>query len=87
MRAVQGALILASTIQIVLGYSQLWGMFSRFFSPLGMTPVIGLVGLGLFERGFPAVISISISNLLTTSRNADRNQNSYFNLLKPLEMF
>lgn len=27
----------------------------RFFSPLGMAPVVGLVGLGLFERGFPAV--------------------------------
>lgn len=67
MRAVQGALILASTIQIVLGYSQLWGMFSRFFSPLGMTPVIGLVGLGLFERGFPAVgncVEIGIPMLL-----------------------
>jgi hypothetical protein len=27
----------------------------RFFSPLGMAPVVGLVGLGLFQRGFPAV--------------------------------
>lgn len=29
--------------------------FSRFFSPLGMAPVVGLVGLGLIQRGFPAV--------------------------------
>ncbi|KAJ4975456.1 hypothetical protein NE237_000562 [Protea cynaroides] len=55
MRAIQGALIVASSIQIILGYSQVWGLFSRFFSPLGMAPVVGLVGLGLFERGFPAV--------------------------------
>ncbi|KAL1560843.1 N-terminal acetyltransferase [Salvia divinorum] len=53
MKAIQGALIVASTIQIIIGYSQLWGLFSRFFSPLGMAPVIGLVGLGLFQRGFP----------------------------------
>ncbi|XP_008803524.2 nucleobase-ascorbate transporter 1-like [Phoenix dactylifera] len=67
MRAIQGALILASTLQIILGYSQLWGLFSRFFSPLGMAPVIGLVGLGLFERGFPAVgncVEIGIPMLL-----------------------
>ncbi|CAI9090241.1 OLC1v1024971C1 [Oldenlandia corymbosa var. corymbosa] len=55
MRAIQGALIVAASIQIVLGYSQVWGLFSRFFSPLGMAPVVGLVGLGLFQRGFPVL--------------------------------
>ncbi|GAA0186243.1 transporter [Lithospermum erythrorhizon] len=55
MRAIQGALIVASSIEIILGYSQVWGLFSRFFSPLGMAPVVGLVGLGLFQRGFPAL--------------------------------
>lgn len=83
MRAVQGALIVASSIQIILGYSQLWAICSRcnfhlnrslfqyyilfidettltvhyrFFSPLGMVPVISLVGFGLFDRGFPVVL-------------------------------
>ncbi|KAK9153060.1 hypothetical protein Sjap_000540 [Stephania japonica] len=28
---------------------------SRFFSPLGMVPVIALVGFGLFDRAFPVV--------------------------------
>ncbi|KAK6141185.1 hypothetical protein DH2020_025068 [Rehmannia glutinosa] len=28
---------------------------TSFFSPLGMAPVVGLVGLGLFQRGFPAL--------------------------------
>ncbi|WOK95653.1 hypothetical protein Cni_G04360 [Canna indica] len=55
MRAIQGALIVSSSIQIILGYSQLWGIFSRFFSPLGMVPVVALVGFGLFDRGFPVV--------------------------------
>ncbi|MQM16058.1 hypothetical protein Taro_049011, partial [Colocasia esculenta] len=69
MRAIQGALIVASSLQIILGYSQIWGIFSRFFSPLSMAPVIGLVGLGLFERGFPAVgncVEIGIPMLLLT---------------------
>ncbi|KAJ3695738.1 hypothetical protein LUZ60_001115 [Juncus effusus] len=55
MRAIQGALIVSSSIQIILGYSQLWGICSRFFSPLGMVPVVSLVGFGLFDRGFPVV--------------------------------
>ncbi|VFQ97095.1 unnamed protein product [Cuscuta campestris] len=55
MRATQGAIIVASSLQIVLGYSQLWAVFSRFFSPLGMVPVVALVGFGLFDKGFPVV--------------------------------
>ncbi|MQL98011.1 hypothetical protein Taro_030711, partial [Colocasia esculenta] len=55
MRAIQGALIVAASIQIIIGYSQLWGICSRFFSPLGMVPVVALVGFGLFDRGFPVV--------------------------------
>ncbi|GFY88942.1 Xanthine/uracil permease family protein [Actinidia rufa] len=55
MRAIQGALIAASSVQIVLGYSHLWAIFSRFFSPLGMVPVVSLLGFGLFDRGFPLV--------------------------------
>lgn len=55
MRAIQGALIVASSVQIILGYSQLWAICSRFFSPLGMVPVISLVGFGLLDRGFPVV--------------------------------
>ncbi|XP_052115533.1 uncharacterized protein LOC107474589 isoform X3 [Arachis duranensis] len=35
MRAVQGALIVASCIQIILGFSQIWAICSRFFSRLG----------------------------------------------------
>jgi len=32
MKAIQGALIVSSSIQIILGYSQLWGIFSRSLS-------------------------------------------------------
>ncbi|XP_060966933.1 nucleobase-ascorbate transporter 1-like isoform X1 [Cannabis sativa] len=30
MRAIQGALIIASSIQIIMGYSQVWGLFSQY---------------------------------------------------------
>lgn len=85
MRAVQGAIIVASSVQIILGFSQMWAIcsryniythtyhfllsyigidfndyfnltfFFRFFSPVGMVPVIALTGFGLFNRGFPVV--------------------------------
>ncbi|GAB2233328.1 hypothetical protein Droror1_Dr00002549 [Drosera rotundifolia] len=55
MKAVQGSMIVASSIQVILGYSQLWAICSRFFSPLAMAPVIALAGFGLFDRGFPMV--------------------------------
>ncbi|KAL5700053.1 N-terminal acetyltransferase [Ranunculus cassubicifolius] len=67
MRAIQGSVIIASIIPIFLGFSKVWGHFSRFFSPLGMAPVVGLVGLGLFDRGFPAVgncVEVGIPMLL-----------------------
>ena len=38
-------------------------VLSRFFSPLGMAPVVGLVGLGLIQRGFPSVGVVQISIL------------------------
>ncbi|MCO5562874.1 hypothetical protein L7F22_016510 [Adiantum nelumboides] len=55
MRAIQGALIASSTIQIVLGFSGLWGIVVRYISPLGATPLVGLVGVGLYTLGFPGV--------------------------------
>lgn len=67
MREVQGALVASSSLQIILGFSGLWGIFSRFLSPLGAAPTIALVGLGLFELGFPGVakcVEIGLLELL-----------------------
>ncbi|GAV81021.1 Xan_ur_permease domain-containing protein [Cephalotus follicularis] len=55
MRAIQGALIVASTLQIVLGFSGLWRNVTRFLSPLSVVPLVALVGFGLYEFGFPGV--------------------------------
>ena len=55
MRGIQGALIVASTLQIVLGFSGLWRNVTRFLSPLSVVPLISLVGFGLYELGFPGL--------------------------------
>ncbi|WOL14006.1 hypothetical protein Cni_G22786 [Canna indica] len=55
MRAIQGALIISSLTNIFLGYTKLWDKLFRFCSPVTIVPVVCVVGLGLFERGFPQV--------------------------------
>ncbi|KAI4382586.1 hypothetical protein MLD38_008532 [Melastoma candidum] len=53
MRGIQGALIVASTLQIVFGFSGLWRNVARFQSPLAAVPLVALSGFGLFHIGFP----------------------------------
>ncbi|CAK7347609.1 unnamed protein product [Dovyalis caffra] len=53
MRTIQGSLIVCSFTNIILGYSKAWGNLTRFFSPITVVPVVCVVGLGLFMRGFP----------------------------------
>ncbi|KAM0033610.1 hypothetical protein Hdeb2414_s0016g00488101 [Helianthus debilis subsp. tardiflorus] len=55
MRGTQGALIVASTLQIVLGFSGLWRNITRFMSPLSAVSLVALTGYGLYEFGFPLV--------------------------------
>uniref|UniRef100_A0A0C9S7V8 TSA: Wollemia nobilis Ref_Wollemi_Transcript_7527_2810 transcribed RNA sequence n=1 Tax=Wollemia nobilis TaxID=56998 RepID=A0A0C9S7V8_9CONI len=67
MRGIQGSLIVASAIQIILGFSGLWAIVARLLSPLAAVPVISLVGLGLYELGFPGVakcIEIGLPELI-----------------------
>ncbi|CAA7397829.1 unnamed protein product [Spirodela intermedia] len=55
IRGTQGALIVASTVQIILGFSGLWRKVTRFLSPLAAVPLVTLVGMGFYELGFPGV--------------------------------
>ncbi|XP_073032493.1 nucleobase-ascorbate transporter 6-like isoform X1 [Primulina eburnea] len=55
MRGIQGAMIVASTLQIVIGFSGLWRNVTRFLSPLSTVPLVALSGFGLYELGFPLV--------------------------------
>ncbi|KAA8528573.1 hypothetical protein F0562_035928 [Nyssa sinensis] len=53
IRAIQGSLIVSSFVNIIIGFTMTWGKFTRLFSPVVIVPVVCLVGLGLFGRGFP----------------------------------
>lgn len=53
VRTIQGSLIVASIINIILGFSRAWGHLTKFFSPVVIVPLVCVVGLGLFMRGFP----------------------------------
>ncbi|XP_042056543.1 nucleobase-ascorbate transporter 7-like [Salvia splendens] len=53
MRGIQGAMIVASTLQIVIGFSGLWRNVTRLMSPLSTVPLVALTGFGLYELGFP----------------------------------
>ncbi|CAH9087581.1 unnamed protein product [Cuscuta epithymum] len=55
MRAIQGSLIVASTLQIILGFSGLWRNVAKLISPLSAVPLVALSGFGLYEHGFPLV--------------------------------
>ncbi|GLJ49071.1 hypothetical protein SUGI_1035180 [Cryptomeria japonica] len=48
MRGVQAAPIVASCLQIIVGFSGLWAIVARFLSPLSAVPLVTLVGLGLY---------------------------------------
>ncbi|KMZ69528.1 Nucleobase ascorbate transporter [Zostera marina] len=56
MRGIQGALIIASFLQMLLGFFGIWRIAIRFLSPLAAVPLVSLVGLGLYFLGFPGVI-------------------------------
>eukprot|EP00096_Caligus_rogercresseyi_P014539 TRINITY_DN7039_c0_g1_i1.p1 TRINITY_DN7039_c0_g1~~TRINITY_DN7039_c0_g1_i1.p1 ORF type:complete len:555 (-),score=51.88 TRINITY_DN7039_c0_g1_i1:374-2038(-) len=49
MRELQGAIIVSSLVQIILGFSGLAGIVLRFVTPLTIAPAITMVGLGLID--------------------------------------
>ncbi|AEE28592.1 nucleobase-ascorbate transporter 8 [Arabidopsis thaliana] len=53
MRGIQGALIIASFLHILVGFSGLWRNVTRFLSPLSAVPLVAFSGFGLYEQGFP----------------------------------
>lgn len=45
----QGAMIIAGAVQILIGYLGLFGYLKRYLSPVVVAPVIALIGLTLFD--------------------------------------
>ncbi|XP_021329513.2 solute carrier family 23 member 2 isoform X2 [Danio rerio] len=48
IREIQGAILVASLLQLVLGLSGLVGLVLKFIGPLAIAPTINLIGLSLF---------------------------------------
>ncbi|KAK7110636.1 solute carrier family 23 member 1-like [Littorina saxatilis] len=49
LREVQGAIMVASLSQIILGFSGLFSVVLRYIGPLVVAPTVALVGLALFD--------------------------------------
>ncbi|KAL6862193.1 hypothetical protein ACP4OV_016842 [Aristida adscensionis] len=53
MRELQGAILIGSVFQMILGYTGLMSLFLRLINPVVVAPVIAAVGLAFFSYGFP----------------------------------
>ncbi|XP_043701202.1 nucleobase-ascorbate transporter 12-like [Telopea speciosissima] len=53
MKELQGAIIISSAFQAVLGYSGLMSLFMRLINPVVVAPTIAAVGLSFYSYGFP----------------------------------
>ncbi|CAN1252458.1 Nucleobase-ascorbate transporter 12 [Linum perenne] len=55
MKRLQGAVIIASAFQTILGYSGLMSIILRLINPVVVAPTIAAVGLSFYSYGFPLV--------------------------------
>uniref|UniRef100_A0A7N0VBU9 Nucleobase-ascorbate transporter 12 n=1 Tax=Kalanchoe fedtschenkoi TaxID=63787 RepID=A0A7N0VBU9_KALFE len=55
MKELQGAIIISSGFQAVVGYSGLITVLLRFINPVVVAPTIAAVGLSFYSYGFPQV--------------------------------
>ncbi|XP_042359835.1 solute carrier family 23 member 2-like [Plectropomus leopardus] len=49
MRTLQGSIMVASLLQILVGFSGLIGFLMRFIGPLTIAPTVSLIGLSLYD--------------------------------------
>ncbi|XP_023747112.1 nucleobase-ascorbate transporter 11 [Lactuca sativa] len=67
MRELQGAIIVSSIFQCILGFSGLMSLFLRLINPVVVAPTIASIGLAFFSYGFPqagSCIEISLPQIL-----------------------
>lgn len=55
MKQLQGAIIISSAFQTILGYSGLMTLFVRSINPVVVAPTIAAIGLSFYSYGFPRV--------------------------------
>ncbi|KAI0531156.1 hypothetical protein KFK09_000709 [Dendrobium nobile] len=67
MKELQGAFIMSSAFQAILGYSGLMSLFLRLINPVVVSPTVAAVGLSFFGYGFTQVgncLEIGIMQIL-----------------------
>jgi xanthine/uracil permease len=67
MRELQGAIIVGSLFQCILGFSGLMSLLLRFINPVVVAPTVAAVGLAFFSYGFPQAgtcVEISVPLIL-----------------------
>ncbi|KAM7395703.1 hypothetical protein PAMA_007124 [Pampus argenteus] len=66
MRTLQGSIMVASLLQVVVGFSGLIGFLMRFIGPLTIAPTVSLIGLSLYDSaGIKAGSQWGISAMTT----------------------
>ncbi|KAK6154152.1 hypothetical protein DH2020_013791 [Rehmannia glutinosa] len=67
MRELQGAIIVGSMFQCIMGFSGLMSLFLRFINPVVVAPTVAAMGFAFFSYGFPqagACVEISLPEIL-----------------------
>lgn len=67
MRGIQGALIVTSAFQMMIGFLGFWRNVVRFLTPLAVVPLVSFTGLGLYYLAFPMLakcIEIGLPELI-----------------------
>ncbi|KAJ7533788.1 hypothetical protein O6H91_13G065000 [Diphasiastrum complanatum] len=67
MKELQGAVIISSVFQVLVGYSGLMSILIRLINPVVVAPTVAAIGLAFFSYGFPVVgscVEIGIPQIL-----------------------
>jgi xanthine/uracil permease len=65
IQEVAGAIMIASVVEIVLGYTGIMGQVKRLISPIVIGPTIAMIGLALFNIGAPWMAGNWVISLIT----------------------
>ena len=65
IQEVAGAIMIASVVEIVLGYTGIMGQVRKIISPIVIGPTIAMIGLALFGIGAPWMATNWIISLIT----------------------
>jgi len=82
MRAIQGALIVSSGVQIIIGFSQLWALFSRHDHSLSLSLALSLYHFLSLHRSHSLIISLQ--NIQSSGNGSGRRSRGLWPLRQRL---